>query len=60
MNREKLEAHKELRRLRQRPHGVNVVSLALGKKAAPEEEALGVVTISLIYFLVFFCLFSGQ
>ena len=40
--REKLESYKELQKLRQRPHGVNIVSLALGKRAAPEDEVLGV------------------
>jgi len=38
---EKVEMLKELRKIRQRPHGVSAITLALGKKAAPEEEVLG-------------------
>ncbi|XP_067643622.1 splicing factor C9orf78 [Eurosta solidaginis] len=33
-----LEDIKERQKLRQRPHGVSVIGLALGKKLAPEEE----------------------
>lgn len=33
-----LEEIKERQKLRERPHGVSVVALALGKKLAPEEE----------------------
>ncbi|XP_036337089.1 telomere length and silencing protein 1 homolog, partial [Rhagoletis pomonella] len=33
-----LEEIKERQKLRQRPHGVSVIGLALGKKLAPEEE----------------------
>nr|CAG4641261.1 EOG090X0F7F [Eulimnadia texana] len=35
-----LEETKELQRLRQRPHGVSAVALALGKKVTVEEEIL--------------------
>jgi len=31
---------KELKRIRQRPHGISVAALALGKKVAKEEEVL--------------------
>jgi hypothetical protein len=36
--REKVELYKELRKLRERPHGTSVVTLALGKKQNIEEE----------------------
>nr|CAG4652227.1 EOG090X0F7F [Triops cancriformis] len=36
----KLEETKERQKLRQKPHGVNVISLALGKKVTVEEEIL--------------------
>ena len=37
INSTKLEETKELQKLRQRPHGVSVAALALGKNV-PEEE----------------------
>lgn len=40
--REKVELFKELRKLRQKQHGVSAVALALGKKVGPEDEGFGV------------------
>lgn len=41
----KLEEMKELQNLRKRPHGVNLVGLALGEKVTSEGE---VVSVSLV------------
>jgi hypothetical protein len=38
--RKKLEEMKTMQRLRDRPNGVNIISLALGEKLSQEEEKL--------------------
>ena len=38
ISRSKLEETKELQKLRERPHGISAVALALGKRVTVEEE----------------------
>jgi len=45
----KLEEMKTMQKLRDRPNGVNIISLALGEKLSQEEEKLMV-----FFYLLFF------
>lgn len=45
--REKLEEAKEIQKLRERPHGISAVALAVGKKVPVEEE---ITAVSLVIF----------
>jgi len=46
--RSKLEEMKTMQKLRDRPNGVNIVSLALGEKLSQEEDKLMVNKFSLV------------
>jgi hypothetical protein len=49
--RSKVEEAKELQKLRQRPHGISAVALAVGKRITLEEET------GLVYFIKYTSLF---
>jgi hypothetical protein len=49
--RSKVEEAKELQKLRQRPHGISAVALAVGKRITLEEET------GLVYFIKYTYLF---